>query len=445
MQFIINTLFPDLYTNFLSTSLIKKSIEKGVISFSIQNLFSLVEGNKRIDKKCVGHGAGMVIDPIIIEKAYNEGVAKTSRKPYTIFFSPHGKKLDQDCLKTIYNEISKNQQSLMLFAGRYEGFDVRAEEKFADQILSIGDYVLCGGDLPVMVFIEAFARLIPNVVGKMESVMHDSFYNTFLDCPHYANPDLWDEKSIPSVLKSGNHAAVAAWREEKSIKRSIENNWTWTRKHLHNNTEKKKVAGCIPNHYCILLHNDVMLPDNTVGNSSVTSIDIHDLARSCATYGIKKYYIVTRLEAQHKIVEKFLSFWHNPETNYVNQSRAFALANVGLEKEIEDVIKEIEAKEGKKPITIVTSSRRHIPHAKMINYDDQGTIWKQERPVLFIFGTAHGISPKIMSECDYRLVPLEGLEEFNFLSVRAAVAIILDRWLGIENKIVEIEQSGKYI
>lgn len=437
MQFIINTLFPELYTNFLLTSLIKRGINNNLISFLLQDMFHFADQHKRIDKKCVGHGTGMILDPLVIEKIYENGCNIAQNKLYSIFFSPHGKKMDQDTVKRIYQKVSSENYSLMLFGGRYEGFDARSEEVYADEILSIGDYVLCGGDLPIMVFCEALIRLIPGIVGKIESVINDSFYNSFLDYPHYTNPHIWRNIEIPKVLKSGNHNSITQWREEQSITRSIQNNWAWTKTHLNNQNSKNKVAKMLPNHYCVLLHNDVMLPHNMVGNSSVTSIDIHDLARSCATYGIKKYYIVTRLEAQQKIVTNFLSFWHSEETNSINASRAFALSSVTLCSEVDDAIADIEKNEKIKPITIVTSSRRGSQHKNFINYNEQGKIWKQKKPVLFIFGTAHGINPEIIKSFDYQLVPLEGLPEFNFLSVRAATAIILDRWLGIENKIIK--------
>lgn len=435
MHFIINTLFPNLYENFLSTSLVKKAVNSGIISFITQNIFDFSKSKKRVDKKTVGHGAGMALDPEVIGRVQNTTIEKFP-KVYTIFFSPHGQRLDQDLLKEIFFIIHQNQFDVVLYAGRYEGFDVRAEEEYADKVISIGDYVLCGGDLPVMVFCEALIRLIPGVIGNANSVINDSFYNVFLDCPHYVQPDIWCNRKIPEVLKGGDHKKIAEWREKIAVTRSIQYNWDWTRKHLYNVNNKKKVSQAIPNHYCLLLHNDIMLPSGHIGNSSVTSIDIHDLARSCATYGLKKYYIVTRLEAQQRIVNNFLSFWHDDEAIKLNESRAFALANTILFPEISDVIKDIEEKEGLTPITIVTSSRRYIEHMNMINFSDQGMIWQKNRPVLFIFGTSHGISPALMNMFHYKLVPIEGLCEFNFLSVRAAVAIVLDRWLGIENKIV---------
>lgn len=431
MKIFVSTLFPQLYTNFLSTSIIKRAILESKISIALEDMFSFVAPKERVDSEIVGHGSGMLLGAPIIEKVYNKVEENANKKPFTIFFSPHGKMLNQDLLKKLYVDIV--DRPVLLFSGRYEGFDVRAEEKYADEIISIGDYVLFGGDLPVMVFLEGLLRLVPGVIGKQESVDGDSFSGPFLDHPHYAQPDVWHDKKVPAILKSGDHKKIAQWRLIESVKRTVTTNWNWLSQSVLTNTEKVLVKESIPNHYCVLLHNDVMIPGGLVGNSSVTSIDIHDIGRSSTTYGISKYFVVTRLEAQYKLVEKFLQFWHQSDKAKINESRAFALKHVVLQSELLQVIDEITAHEGVAPITIVTSSRRNIDHQNMITYHDQGKIWKQKRPVLFIFGTSHGIDPMLIEKFDYKLLPLEGLEEFNFLSVRSAAAIVFDRWLGFNS------------
>lgn len=431
MKIDIVTLFPSLYDSFVSTSIIKKSLEKKLFSFSFFNYLNFAKDKKRIDTPVVGHGDGMLLGVDIINSVFEKSKEQNSnKKPYTIFFSPHGKKINQNILKNIYDQSKK--RNLLLFSGRYEGFDYRAEEKFADEILSIGDYVLMGGDLPIMIFLEGLLRLIPGVIGKERSVNNDSFQKNLVDYPSFGLPKIWNNKEIPEVLFSGNHSKINEWRENEAIKRTLINNFSWWRS--SRNIEKKELKGIkknLPNHYCLLLHNDVMMPNGEVGSSSVTSIDIHDIARSSATYGIKKFFVITRIEAQKKLVEKFLSFWQCGKGAEYNQNRSFAIERVFCYSEIEYAIEKIEEVEGKKPICIVTSSRREIGHSNMITYNDQGSLWVLNRPILFIFGTAHGISPKLMEKIEYRLLPIEGFEEFNFLSVRSAAAIIFDRWLGL--------------
>ncbi len=431
MDIFVATLFPLLYQNFLTTSLVKRAIDKKIFSVSILNMFDAVPPGKRIDSPIVGHGAGMLLGAPILEKTIESVVTQNKgKKPFTIFFSPHGKQLNQTILKDLSSRIKIEEKNLLLLSGRYEGFDARAEEAYADEIISIGDYVLCGGDLPVMVFIEGFIRLLNGVVGNQDSVNSDSFSDALLDCPHYTAPDIWHDKKIPSILKTGNHKAIADWRTEQAIDRTLISNWSWVRKQKISQSLKKKIKEKIPNHYCALLHNDVILKDGSVGNSTITSIDIHDIARSSKTYGVKKYFLITRLAAQSQLAENFLDFWKDEEAVFLNRSRAEVLASVTVKKEIKDCVEYIEKIEGVSPILVVTSSRREIPHERMITFHDQGKLWREKRPILFIFGTSHGINPEVMDNCDYRLVPLEGLEEFNFLSVRSAVGIVLDRWLG---------------
>ncbi len=431
MNVFVSTLFPQLYTNFLTTSIINRAILENKVSVTLKNMFSFVAPKQRVDSEVVGHGSGMLLGAPIIEKVYNEVEKEANKKPFVIFFSPHGKVLTQDIFKKLFIDIA--DKPLLLFSGRYEGFDARAEDCYADEIISIGDYVLFGGDLPIMIFLEGLLRLIPGVVGKQESVDGDSFSNAFLDYPHYASPDVWNSRKIPPVLKSGDHKKIAMWRLKESVARTVKNNWNWLTCHTLGSAEKELVKECIPNHYCVLLHNDVMLPGDIIGNSSVTSIDIHDIARSSTTYNIKKYFIVTRLDSQKKLVKKFLEFWQSDEKASINPSRAFALKHVLLKSELSEVIEDIANLEGLEPITIVTSSRRNRDHPNMISYRDQIKIWEKKRPIIFIFGTSHGISNALIEKFDYKLLPLEGLEEFNFLSVRSAAAIVFDRWLGFNS------------
>ncbi len=431
MKLSIATLFPNVFDEFLKTSLIGKSIKNKIIEIDKINMLEIA-GKDRIDTPIAGHGSGMIIKAEIIEKII-EQTKKKEGNPFTIFFSPHGKKLDQKKLHEIYEKVNENKKNILLISGRYEGIDARAEDEYADEIISIGDYVLMGGDLPAMIFIESFCRLIPGIVGNEESVKNDSFESPLVDSPHFRNPDTWKNKKIPEILKSGDHKKIEDWRRKESIKRTANENFDWWRKNKTSQKDRTEFLKSIPNHYCALLHNDVMMPDGKTGESSVTSIDIHDIARSSATYGIKHYFLVTRLEAQQKIIDKFLNFWHETG-DLINENRSFALKNVSWKCELKEVIEKItKENNGIAPICIATSSRREIPHKNMISFFDQGKIWKLNRPVLFIFGTAHGISPKIMEKIEFRLHPIEGMEEFNFLSVRSAAAIIFDRWFGINN------------
>lgn len=431
MKISVLTLFPDLYQPFVSTSLIKKAQEKGIVSFEINSLLSYCAPKERIDSPIAGHGAGMLLKPEIVEKAI-ETQQTSFGKSFNIFFSPHGKTLTQDVLKDIKKRIT-SYDHLLLATARYEGMDHRVEEEYADEVISLGNFVLMGGDIPAMAFIEGLLRLFPQVVGKEQSVEEDSFSGPFVDHPHYTLPRVWRDKEIPDVLLSGNHQAVDEWRKKSSIKRTLVSHFDWLRTYLLNEPEKKAIKKEMPNHYVVLMHSQILLPGGVEGTTSVTSVDIHDIARSSRTYGIEHYFIVTPLHDQQMIANQLIGFWQEGEGVTYNPHRHQALSHVSVKTTLDQVINHIEEKEGKTPLLIATSAK-DTENKPIISYHDQGTVWQKEQPVLLIFGTGHGLSSPVMDRTDYVLMPVYGFSNFNHLSVRSAVAIILDRWLGINPK-----------
>lgn len=431
MNLSLLTLFPELYDSFASTSIIGKAVERGDLKIDISNLCDQVAPKKRIDAPPFGPGAGMLIKPDIISGAIEEHQNKHG-EAFKIFFSPHGKKLNQDLIKKITPKILEKKH-LLLVAPRYEGVDVRAEEIYADEIISVGDFVLMGGDIPALTFLEAFLRFVPGVVGNNESVELDSFMGPFMDFPHYTKPLIFKGLEVPPVLRSGNHSEIEKWRLDQSVKRTVKNNFEWLRGSHLDKKDIDLVKKNIPNHYSALIHHDVKLVDDTFGNSSVTSIDIHDIARSSSTYGIKKYFITTPLADQKKMIQTFLDFWRSDVGIDYNSDRHSALSIVQTADYLNDVIEKVYQIEGKEPLVIATSACDELgmDRSKIITYRDQGKIWSLDRPIIFIFGTAGGLSVNILKQCDFLLLPVNGLSNFNHLSVRSAAAIIFDRWLGL--------------
>ncbi len=426
----ILTLFPELYTPFVATSLIGRAQKKGILTFDVQSYFSFCEPKERIDSPTFGHTAGMLLKPEIVERAI-VAQTKVHGPAYTIFFSPQGTKLNQHKLQTLAQKINTIKH-LMLVTARYEGMDARVEQVYADEIISIGDYVLMGGDLPAMVLLEGILRLIPGVIGKEESVTYESFSGAFVEYPEYTAPVEWHNLVVPEVLRSGNHKAIAEWRQDQSAQRTIAQHFEWLRSHRLSEQEKKLAKKYIPNHYCVLMHDNVCLPNDLVGTSSVTSIDIHDIARSAHTYAIEQYFIVTPLKDQQKIVDRLLEFWHTSEGIEYNLSRHEAVSRVVLADSLATVVAQIEQKEGKKPLLIATAARRcPVENVPLITFHDQAKVWESGRPIVFILGTARGLSASLIEKCDYILEPLYGFSDFNHLSVRSAAGIIFDRWLGI--------------
>jgi tRNA (guanine37-N1)-methyltransferase len=432
MNVSVLSVFPELYTAFMQTSLIKKAQENRIISVDLVSLFSFVEPKKRIDAPVCGPGSGMLLKPTIIEAAVDAQEQKHG-KAYKIMFSPHGKTLDQREVVRLANRLSSCEH-VMLLPARYEGMDARVESEYADEIISIGDYVLMGGDIPAMVFLEAVLRLIPGVVGKRESVEDDSFSGPFVDYPEYTEPLEWRGRVVPEIVKSGNHGAITHWRKEQALERTLKGHFDWLRSSMLSTEDKKQTLKAIPPHYVALMHGQVLVgKERMPGCTSVTSVDIHDIARSGRTYGIENYFIVTPLIDQQKIVNKFLSFWNHGQGERYNKNRYDAVRRVIVKEDLAAAVQVIEEKEGRKPLIISTSAQLMDP-TKTIRYYDQGLVWQHDRPVLILFGTGQGLDPSVIDMSDYVLGPVEGLADFNHLSVRSAAAIILDRWLGLNKK-----------
>jgi tRNA (guanine37-N1)-methyltransferase len=434
MNISLLTVFQDLYDPFLKTSLIGRAQEKGLVHFDVQTFFSFVEPRERIDAPIFGHGSGMVVKPEVMEKAISNQENKHG-SAFKVFFSPQGKKLNQPLLRELAEKIFQHKH-LMLIAGRYEGMDARVEEEYADEIISVGDFVVMGGDVPAMLFLEGLLRLMPGIVGKQDSVEEDSFSGAFVDYPVYTTPLSWKDKTVPEILRSGNHAAIKKWQMAQAAHKTVLHHFEWLRSHLLNEHEKKESKKIMPNHYVVLMHGDVLIQDNGLskaGTTSVTSIDIHDIARASKTYGVEQFFIVTPLSDQQRIVRTLLNFWQTGVGIDYNPHRHEAVNLVQIKDDIDGVIAAIEQKEGKKPLIIATSARV-VDHASTITFFDQEKVWGHQAPILFVFGTGKGLTPELVDRCDYLLVPIEGFTEFNHLSVRSAVAIALDRWMGINIK-----------
>lgn len=214
MQFHILTIFPEFFTSPLSVSLVKKAQEKGLFSCTVRNLRDYASGaHKATDDTPYGGGQGMVMKLEPIVKAL-EDVCHSLTRPWRILLSPQGTPLSQAKVQ----ELAR-KDALVLVCGRYEGIDERVRS-FVDEELSIGDYVLNGGEAAALVIIDAVARLIPGVVGRKESTEEESFSEGLLEYPHYTRPEEFRGLRVPEVLLSGNHAEIARWRRREALVRT---------------------------------------------------------------------------------------------------------------------------------------------------------------------------------------------------------------------------------
>jgi tRNA (guanine37-N1)-methyltransferase len=223
MQIDIVTLFPAMFTGPFSESLILRAQKRGLVNLRIHNLRNWTKDkHKQVDDSPYGGGAGMVLKVDVVDRALHDLKIKSQKSKVKIatknskiiLLTPQGKTFNQKTAK----RLSKYDR-LIVICGHYEGFDERIR-KLVDEEISIGDYVLTGGELPAMVITDAIVRLLPHVVGKNESIKNESFENNLLDYPVYTKPEIYQGQKVPKILLSGDHQKIDEWREKEALKRT---------------------------------------------------------------------------------------------------------------------------------------------------------------------------------------------------------------------------------
>lgn len=218
MNFHVLTLFPDMIRDGFQTSITGRAVEKGLLSLDTVNIrdFSVNKHN-RVDDYPYGGGAGMVMQAEPVYLAYQSVAEKLPKKPKVLYMSPQGKVFNQRMAEELAQE-----EEIVFLCGHYEGIDERVLEEIVDEEVSIGDYVLTGGELPALVIMDAVSRLVGGVLHNEDSAEFDSFHDNLLEYPQYSRPEVWHDKQVPPVLLSGHHGKVDAWRREQSLLRTFQ-------------------------------------------------------------------------------------------------------------------------------------------------------------------------------------------------------------------------------
>lgn len=218
MRIDILTLFPDMCDTVMSESIIGRARKNGKVEIHCTDIRDYTaDKHRRVDDKPYGGGMGMVMAPQPIYDCFQSLCDEIGSRPHLIYLTPQGKTLTQDRVKAL-----AKLDHIALLCGHYEGVDERVIEALEPEEISVGDYVLTGGELPALIVADAVSRMLPGVLSDDECFEEESHFNSLLEYPQYTHPSVWQGRQVPEILLSGNHAKVDKWRREQSLKRTFE-------------------------------------------------------------------------------------------------------------------------------------------------------------------------------------------------------------------------------
>ncbi len=426
------TLFPEFFTGPLSSGLMGRAREAGLLTFACHNPrdFAL-DKHRSVDDRPYGGGPGMVMMPTpmaALLESLGWAAAGASRPPgRLLYLSPKGRPLTQALARGLAAE-----PGLTLICGRYEGLDARIEDLYPVECVSVGDFVLNGGEAAAVCLIEAVARLVPGFMGHEESGEEESFSYGLLEYPHFTRPEVFAGRAVPEVLRGGDHARIAAYRREDSLRATARFRPELLDEAPLGPADLAFLAGLdLPrlgrNLYCGVVHHPVLDKAKNSTAVSLTNLDIHDIARSSCAYGLAGCFMITPLQDQRELLEEILAHWTTGSGGRSNPDRARALSRVWGAPSIQEAAHEIFLRSGRKPVLLGTSAEAK----KMAGTGFAGVReLLAEGPVFLLFGTGHGLAPEAESLCSAFLPPIRGFGGYNHLSVRAAAAIVFDRIFG---------------
>ena len=219
MRIDIITLFPEMCQSVLGESIIGRAVSKGSVEIVYHQLRDYAfDKHKRVDDTPYGGGMGMVMKTEPIALCFEDICKSLGKKPHFIYMSPVGKVLNQSMVR----EMADTYENLCILCGHYEGVDQRVLDLLVDEEISIGDYVVTGGEMPAMILADAVSRMLPGVLAEPEGFMGESHYSGLLEYPQYTKPPVWHGVEVPAVLASGHHANIQKWQREKALERTLE-------------------------------------------------------------------------------------------------------------------------------------------------------------------------------------------------------------------------------
>ncbi len=418
MHFSVITLFPEIFDSPLAHSILKRAREKKLVSIDLVDLRRYARDRHRTaDDYPYGGGQGMVLKPEPLIEAI-EDCRRRLWNPRTVLLSPRGRVFDQDVAAA-----TLRHEEVILVCGRYEGFDERVMA-FADDVLSIGDYTLSGGEIPALAVIDTVTRLVPGVLGNEQSAREDSFVDGLLEYPQYTRPPEYRGMKVPEVLLSGDHEEIRRWRRRMSVE--------LTARLRPDLLAKAPAEAARPrgNVYVALLHYPVSDRRGDTVTSSITNLDIHDIARTCRTYGVAGFYVVNPVKALQKLAARIIDHWERGYGSSYNSTRREALSLVRVLDTLDAAVADVQGECGTAPRLVATSARTD-PGTDRITFGKmREMLIRDDVPCMILLGTGWGLADAVFARSDLVLEPIAGKDGYNHLSVRAASAIMLDRILG---------------
>ncbi len=414
MRFDVLTLFPDMFGPFVGQGVMGRAVERGLLEVRLTNIRDYARGKHRVtDDRPYGGGSGMVMKAGPIARAL-KGLDPVEGAERVVLLSPQGRLFDRE----LAWELSTLDR-VVLICGRYEGVDERVREAYVDQEISVGDFVLSGGEVAAMAVMDAVGRLVPGVLGCEASNREDSFEDGLLEHPHYTRPPVFEGRSVPEVLLSGDHEKIRAWRRRESLKRTREK-----RPDLLSGARREDEKEDLRLYVC-LVHYPVYNKNGDTIASAVTTLDLHDLARLSRTYGMKRFFVITPLKDQQELAERVVRHWTTGYGAGYNRDRKEAFEQIEVVSSIEDALDAVRIAEKADPRLVATDAGRG--HEPLLEFQAARDMLRQDRPCMLLFGTAWGLHRDILDRADHVLAPVDGVAGYNHLSVRTAAAVILDR------------------
>lgn len=418
MRFTVVTLFPEMFDSTLAASVFGRALSAGLLQVDFVNPRDYATNkHKSVDDTPYGGGPGMVMKCDSLVSAIESVSEKNSHR---ILMSPVGKCFEHKRARELAQE-----EHLVFVCGRYEGIDERVVDLAIDESLSIGDYVLTGGELGAMVMMDAIARFVPEVLGHAASAEEESFSEGLLEYPQYTRPAEFRGLEIPETLLSGHHANIADWREQESLRRTAIHRPDLFR------SQDEQISKLASRTYVILAHHPVLDRNQKVVTTSVTNFDIHDIARSCATYGIGGYIPVSPIKLQREKMDRIVDIWRKEISQRGAEDRGRALGGIQVADSIESALAVIKKRWKCAPWVVATSAQPSELAPSTTNQQLLADrIVDSQKPLAIVLGTGWGLHKSILASSNQILMPVLGRSDYNHLSVRSALAAILDGIFG---------------